>query len=73
MGCFGPRLCENSVRHGRVGNDVLPLEQLQYFVLMLAATGGLLRKLFSSESRNWNFHTASAVGYYEMNCVELYL
>jgi hypothetical protein len=55
----GPRLCESSVRHGRAGNDVLPLEQMQYFVLMLAATGGLLRKLFSSESRNWSFHTAS--------------
>ncbi|MFM7442857.1 MAG: hypothetical protein ACKO2N_02935, partial [Tabrizicola sp.] len=42
------------------GNDVLPQEQLQYFVLTRAATGGLMRKLFCSESRNWSFYTASA-------------
>ena len=40
-----PRLCENSVPHGRPRIDVLPPEQLHYFVLTGAATGGFLRKL----------------------------
>lgn len=56
-----PRLCENSVRHGRPRNDVLPKELRQYFVLARVAAHGPLRKVFPPDSRNWSFHTASAL------------
>ena len=56
-----PRLCENSVEHGRTRNDVLPQGQLQDRVPTPATTYQPLRKLFSADSRNWSFHTASAL------------
>lgn len=56
-----PRLCENSVRHGRPRNDVLPKGPRQYFVLERIAEYGAMRKLFQPDSRNWSFHTASAL------------
>ncbi len=55
-----PRLCENSIKRGQPRNDVLPQARMRYFVPVRAATDSFLRKLFSSDSRNWSFHTASA-------------
>lgn len=54
------RLCENSVQHGQLRNDVLPQARIRNLVLERAAMDEPQRKLFSSDSRNWSFHTASA-------------
>jgi hypothetical protein len=55
-----PRVCGNSVEHGRTRNDVLPQGRLQDRVPARATTYQPLRKLFSADSQNWSFHTASA-------------
>lgn len=50
-----PRLCGNSVRHGRPRNDVPQREPRQYFALARVAAYGPLRKVIPPDSRNWSF------------------
>lgn len=53
----GPRLCENSIGHGRLRNSVRPLAILRSFVPMRATVGSLTRKSSFAISGNLSFHT----------------